>query len=785
MRIIECLRKAIRSAAVYNHEVQAPPACVLWPDKHRQWEEVIPQLQTEIPELFVLGEYDPQHRTGPAIWLRCVLARKIEDTGLFESSTPVFYLPGVSRQDLRAVESCPAELKPLAELQYRGAIWSQKNTNDWTILAFLRSELGGLGLDVAQDKDAISAMQLALYRLLDEDVELLRGNPLGKDFFNTLLTGGDPIRDLLEWLDRGEDFRSTRSENEWKGFVEVCKSSLSFNPEKDGVLTGGARLASHEGPWLAVWKRYCDAPKRYPHIPTLIRKCPVPKPPPLPLFTARNVLKGWPQVNDAEEEELRSGLLNLSNLTPHEARTKVIELEKEHHGRRALVWAELGESPLACALEYLAVLAEKTTAAFAAGTIDDLTAGYRNTGWVCDDALVRALTCAEKNVDLEAISVAIRTIYIPWAEESARHLQKIVEIGGYPGTSVVDQKGPHLSKGLCILFVDGLRYDTAHRLASLLSQRGYHVEEAVCWAALPTVTATGKPAVAPIREKITGKEADVDFEPCLAETGQSLKGGYHFRKQLEDAEWQLLEKSASGSPDGRAWCEFGNIDHEGHQRGARLVRHLDSMLNEIVDRIYQLFGAGWKNIRVVTDHGWLLVPGGLPKVELPSALVDHKWGRCALIKPDASTNERLYPWHWNPAKSVALADGISCYRDGEEYAHGGLSLQECLTLELTITKGATAQHGTSVEITDVSWKGMRCTVAVDGDFSELDLDIRLEPANKKSSAVLSVKPLKTNGTASVVVEDEDLEGKHATVVLVDKQDGLVAQVETVIGGQSK
>jgi hypothetical protein len=35
------------------------------------------------------------------------------------------------------------------------------------------------------------------------------------------------------------------------------------------------------------------------------------------------------------------------------------------------------------------------------------------------------------------------------------------------------------------------------------------------------------------------------------------------------------------------------------------------------------------------------------------------------------------------------------------------------------------------------------------------------------------------------VEDEDLEGKHATVVLVDKQDGLVAQVETVIGGQSK
>jgi hypothetical protein len=47
-------------------------------------------------------------------------------------------------------------------------------------------------------------LQLALYRLLDEDVFLLKGKRLDKDYFNTLLTGGDPIRDLLQWLDQGD-----------------------------------------------------------------------------------------------------------------------------------------------------------------------------------------------------------------------------------------------------------------------------------------------------------------------------------------------------------------------------------------------------------------------------------------------------------------------------------------------------------------------------------------------------------------------------------------------------
>ena len=61
---------------------------------------------------------------------------------------PVLYLPGVGRQDLRAVESCPESLKPLAELQYLGVIWSQVNGKDWTILTFLKSDQDGLGVEL-------------------------------------------------------------------------------------------------------------------------------------------------------------------------------------------------------------------------------------------------------------------------------------------------------------------------------------------------------------------------------------------------------------------------------------------------------------------------------------------------------------------------------------------------------------------------------------------------------------------------------------------------------------
>ena len=779
MRILDGLWKAVRNAAVFNPEVQVAPACILWPDRDRQWEAVLPVLQAELPELMILGDYAPENRTGPAIWLRCAIAGRVPDVTLPEDRTPILYLPGVSRQDLRAVASCPDRLKPLAELQYRGVIWSQINAKDWTILAFLKSDQSGLGLDVALDNEAKSAMQLALYRLLDEEVDLLKGRRLDKDYFNTLLTSGDPIRDLLQWLDRGDAFKASRSKNEWQAFVEVCKSQLAFNPRNEGVLAGATRLANREGPWHSVWERFCEAPMRYPNIPAQIRRC---EPPAFDWFTDEAVAGGWPQWNDEQENTLHREFIALDKAPAHKARAKIEALEQQHCDRRALVWAELGEAPLACALEHLATIAEITKSGLAAGSADDLATGYRTQGWRVDDGVIGALAQVDGPAEIRAVTTAIRSVYLPWVEESARHLQKLVDGASYPGGACLTAKSASYGPGDCVLFVDGLRFDAGKRLVECLEAGGFDISEDPTWTALPSVTATGKPAVTPVCDKIRGKDGSTDFEPSVADTGQSLKGGYHLKKLLTDAGWTILDRSSDGDGQGMAWCEFGDIDHEGHDRGWKLAKHVDALILEIRDRIADLIAAGWKRVRVVTDHGWLLVPGGLPKIDLPSALVESKWGRCASLKPGASTEERLYPWYWDPNQYFALADGVSCFRNGEEYAHGGLSLQECLTLQLTVTRGESVGAAASVEFTDVVWKGLRCTVAVDGSFSGLSLDVRGQAGNPLSSVVVGVKPLKDNGTASVVVEDEDLEGREVIVVLIDPNGSLVAQVATAIGG---
>lgn len=780
--IFAFLIDSIRSASVFNPEIQVPPACILWPDRDRQWQPIIPRLQSELPELLILGDYTPEKRTGPAIWLRCVIARKSDDVSLPEGRTPILYLPGISRQELRAIQSCPDNLKPLAELQYRGVIWSQINGKDWTILAFLKSDQGGLGLDVAQDDDTKKAMQLAIYHLLDDEIEPLKGKWLGKDYFNTVLSGGDHIRDLLQWLDQGEAFQNGRGENQWTAFVEVCKSQLAFNPENEGMLAGAAKLAVHEGPWRAAWERFCEAPMRYLNIPARIRKC---KPPEFPLFVDTGSAEGWPQWNDVQESALQQRLLALEKVPAHEARNQLLEMEKHHGHRRQLVWAELGEAPLACAMEHLGLLSEVTKHSLAAGSASDLEFGYSTQGWKADDAVIQALSCVKKKQDFDAVSKAIRSVYLPWAEESARHLQKIVDEETYPGGTIATSKVAPRRECECVLFVDGLRFDTAKQLIKLLDSAGCKVVERTTWAALPSVTATGKAAVTPVRDKIWGEDANADFEPSVAGTGQSLKGGYHLKKLLTDNGWRILEGSDNGDGQGNAWCEFGNIDHEGHDRGWKLANHIDILLGELRDYILALLEAGWKSIRVVTDHGWLLLPGGLPNIDMPSALTDNKWGRCASLKPGASSKERLYPWFWNPNHHFAFADGVSCFRKGEEYTHGGLSLQECLTSELTISKTIATVPAMALDITDIVWKGMRCTVAVEGQFSELSLDVRTQPGNPLSSVVVSAKHLKDNGTASVVVENEELEGQEATIVLLDANGGVVTQSATVIGKGSK
>lgn len=777
MRLIYQLRNSLRQAATFNPDSQVAPACVLWPDQDRQWESVIAQLQVELPELLILGQYEPQHRKGPAIWLRCVLAGLIPEIPHSTANPYILYLPGISRQELRAIEDCPPHLKPLAELQYRGVIWSQVNAKDWTVMAYLVSEQGGLKLDVAKDADSKQAMQRALHRLLEEEIHSLRGKRLDRDFFNSLLSNGELSRELLRWLDQGDAFKAELDPESWSAFVDSCDSQLEFNPETDGPLEGCMRLAQQNGHWQEIWNRFCEAPARYPNIPALLRRC---NP---PTGTSEPGLKGfgWPQWNDLQETALEQALLQLSTLPSHKARERVLELALEHSERCESVWAELGDARLAMSLKHLAKVAQLTSKSLKAHSVEDLATLYRTDAWRTDDAVVRCLEMVETGQEVSAVKSAVHAMYVPWLQDAARELQQLVSKSGYPMQSKW-KPVPKDHAGECILFVDGLRFDMAKRLATKLTQSGYEITETPQWSALPSVTSTAKPAVTPVASAICGLDGDQDFQPSVCQTGQDLSQ-YHLRRLLVEAGWSIVEQPPfEQAKDAMGWHEYGDIDREGHSKGWRLAKRMDSLVSEVSGRIHELLDSGWKRVRVVTDHGWLLMPDGLPKVELSSVLTENKWGRCAILKQGATSDERTYPWYWNPHVEIVLADGIGCFKRGVEYAHGGLSLQECYTLQLSVEQMSSPATHRNVAIIDVVWRGLRCHVVVDTIIDDVALDIRVQAPIAQTSVVARLKTFQNEDSASVIIEDDALEGQNAFVVLVDGAGNVLTELKTVIGG---
>ena len=244
---LEALRDSLVAAGRYNPEDVAPPAAILWTDPERQWEGIIPQLQAIMPGLLILGDYGPERRTGPAIWLRCVIERTLIEVDLSEDLVPVIYLPGVSRQVLRAVKECPDALKPLVELQYRGVCWTQKNGRDWSVEAFLVSQDGGLGLDVARGAETRASLMTALPYMVAEPITRLRGKRLEAEDFDKLMVE-DSVKEVLSWLNKPKDTRKTWSAGKWKAFKSRCKAELNFDPEKDGELVGENFLAEDRAP---------------------------------------------------------------------------------------------------------------------------------------------------------------------------------------------------------------------------------------------------------------------------------------------------------------------------------------------------------------------------------------------------------------------------------------------------------------------------------------------------------------------------------------------------------
>ncbi len=769
--VLEAVVESLRDTTVnYHAGVEEPPVAVLWTDPDRSWKPLVEQLRQLMPELLELGDYEPAKRIGPVIWLKCAIAGTIPEIKWADGLIPVLYLPGVSRHELRNADQCPAMLQPLAELLYRGTVWAHRNGRDWTIEGFFGSE-DGLGLDVAGDDATRMALRSSLSALSKTPLAQLqgRGRLDAGDF--TAIVVGDTPRDLLTWLGAPEETRKEWGEERWYAFRSRCRDDFDFDPENELPIFAAEKLGKRETKaWTDLWGRFCEAPGLYGGVRDALDRA-------QPKDQLALDSEPWPAENAKSENDLREALAGLADVPVHQARQAIGNLEKQHAIRREWVWARLGEAPLAEALLPLKSLAESTQVIPSYASAEEFEQWYADAGWKTDAAVLRSLQALKNNKDEEAVHTAVRSLYAPWLEEVARRYQELVQSGGYQ-----TPKGEQAEPGECLLFVDGLRLDVGHMLMDLLHEVNFATETTWRRAGLPTATPTAKPAVSPISEACSGATVPADFRPTGP--GGTDLNSHQFAKAVNAAGYQWLKVGEGFEPsseDAKGWLETGRIDSRGHDLGVELPTQLPSELKRVVSLVEELLAAGWKKVRIVTDHGWLLLPGGLAKQDLPGFLVESRWARCAAIKGASKPDAVTVPWRWNSAESLAIASGAKSFIKGESYAHGGVSPQECITPVIAVTAGI--QKPVKItRITEVRWKRMRCSIELKSVTGKLIADIRFVAADASTSVLATSKEVEPDGLVSVLVKDPDLEGKDAIVVIAETDGTIIAKAETRIGG---
>jgi hypothetical protein len=307
------------------------------------------------------------------------------------------------------------------------------------------------------------------------------------------------------------------------------------------------------------------------------------------------------------------------------------------------------------------------------------------------------------------------------------------------------------------------------------------------WAGTPTVTATAKPAVSPVAGLLQGGVALPDnFSPSIMrqgaaapESGQELTTA-RFRNLLEEAGYQYLAAGETGDANGKGWTECAQIDRRGHEMQLGLAGQIADELDGIVERITELLEAGWRSVRVVTDHGWLLLPGGLPKTDLPGYLVESRWARCAAIKGQSKVSVPKVGWFWNASAEAAIAPDITAFVAGMSYAHGGLSLQECLIPILTVQPAKDAEP-VAARIKTVEWQRLRCRVTLETPTAGVTVDIRTKANALDTSLASAPKTTDANGQASLIIPDDEQAGAAAVVVLLDAIGNVLGKQATTIG----
>jgi hypothetical protein len=759
---LDALADALCASAAFQQAAEAAPEAVLWCDPIRDFFAILPALRARLPQVLTLGDYDPSSRTGPALWLRAVAARQVATVAWAASEPPIIYVPGHGRDVLRGAEDCPAELGPLVWFAISGAFFGQpKQSRDWTLRGFLAAQGSPVGMSMSEDKATREALGRAASRLFTESIPALVGRQWDAMALDGLLVD-DPVADMLAWIDG--TLTPEVDPARFDAFSTLSAKQFSIDPRKKSRQDAAARLARREKTWGKVWDRFEEANGGYDGVAKLLG---FEEPPQTDLL---NLPTAYPKENARRENDLRSALKAIHETPADKAILAIRDLDKVHGWRRKTVWAKRGEARLAQALACLVVVAE--AAHLPTHDAGAMAAAYAADGWKADSAALDALDLARNGEDRAAVVTALRTIYLPWLDAGASALQALVAVGKV--TFAHPTKAASPPAGAVLLFVDGLRMDLAHRLLIMLRRSGASVSVDYRWSGFPTVTATCKALASPAAGLLNAGSADTMYPTY--EGREAVKPV--LMKAIEATGWSCGDSLLGEVP---VWLEGRSIDRTGEDNGVDMVSLLRDVLTDITETVIRLARQG-RRVRIVTDHGFLLMPNGLPHAALTAGLAEPsgRAKRVALLKEGASSGYLRVPWTWDTAIQFATPPGIRAFYNGIEYAHGGISPQECILPVLDVT----AEGATKAITLTTSWRGLMVKVKAVG-CEGLMADVRVGADTSGPSALIKgPKELDDAGEANLGV-DSDYEGQTVCIVIYHLKSGpqdVLAKQVTKTGG---
>lgn len=245
-----------------------------------------------------------------------------------------------------------------------------------------------------------------------------------------------------------------------------------------------------------------------------------------------------------------------------------------------------------------------------------------------------------------------------------------------------------------IFLVDGLRYELGQALRQQLAGEDVTLEAMI--TGLPSITPLGMSALLPEAAKRQVGWQDKDWQITLPGFAGNLAHKAErdkvwrqagFQDILSLSDW-LRPETKLNQETGWLMVTAGQIDSVGENTGILTPTMVEELVHQIARGVRKAIKAGFAEIHVITDHGFLLFDqvADHGKAELPAQEWLKKSSRYAIGRTLLPTEHLHFPLPGSSDLVGWFPHGTICFKSlGQyNYVHGGPALQEVIIPHLTV-----------------------------------------------------------------------------------------------------